>query len=160
MKKLLVMLVILSMIVSMAVIVPSAADIEGDWTTYRNPLDYFEPDPETGEVTESYRPAAGYEYTSEGLTIKPADYTGTNPFMKVETKDKHNLKDGLYLKFRIDSFSYKGEEGKADQVLRCRGVDGEHKAGKEGKEGDQIMGKNAHDAGNAGQGADTVCQCQ
>ncbi len=117
MKKLLAMLVILSMLVSMAVVVPQAADIPGDWTTYRNSLEYYEPDPETGEVEESYRAAAGYTYTEEGFTIVPADYTGTNPFMKVETKDKHNLKDGLYLKFRIDSFSYKGEEGKADEWI-------------------------------------------
>ena len=117
MKKLFALLVIASMLISMAVIVPQAADIEGDWMTYRNSAEYFEPDPDTGEVTEAYRAAAGYEYTSEGFTIKPADYTGTNPFMKVETKDKHNLKDGLYLKFRIDEFSYKGEEGGADEWI-------------------------------------------
>ena len=117
MKKILAMLVILSMLVSMAVIAPQAVEIPGDWTTYRNSQEYYEPDPETGEVEESYRAAAGYTYTEEGFTIVPADYTGTNPFMKVETKDKHNLKDGLYLKFRIDSFSYKGEEGKADEWI-------------------------------------------
>ncbi|MBO5110482.1 MAG: hypothetical protein J6D21_07180 [Clostridia bacterium] len=113
MKKLIVLLIIISLLMSMAIVAPTAADIEGDWMTYRESNDYREIDPDTGEET-AYRPAPGYHYTDEGFSTIPADYTGTWPYFNVQTKDKHNLKDGLYLKFRVDEYSYEGPDKNAD----------------------------------------------
>ncbi|MBO5110406.1 MAG: hypothetical protein J6D21_06785 [Clostridia bacterium] len=116
MKRILATIVALSMLLSMAVIVPQAVDIEGDWTTYRHPADYQEIDPDTGEEPP-YKAAPGYQYTDEGFTTIPADYTGTYPFYKVETKEKFNLKDGVYLQFRVDDFAYQGADGRTDEWM-------------------------------------------
>ena len=117
MKKLFALLVTVSILLSMAVIVPQAADIEGDWTTWREANDYNHPvDEVTGEES-GYRPAPGYEYTGEGFSTVPADYTGTYPYLNVVTKEKQDVKAGIYIQFRIDEFSYKGESGEADEWI-------------------------------------------
>ena len=119
MRKFLALLVCVVMMLTMipAVLLPvGAADVEGDWMTYRQANDYNEPDPDTGEEP-SYRPAPGYKYTDEGFSTIAADYTGTSPFMTVQSKEKHSLKDGLYLQFRIDDFSYKGPDGNSDEWI-------------------------------------------
>ncbi len=116
MKKILALLVVVSMLLPLGMIMPSAADVEGDWMTYRQANDYPEIDPETGEEP-TYRAAPGYEYTDEGFTTIPADYTNTSPYFNVQTKEKQNIKDGLYLKFRVDDFSYKGPDGKSDEWI-------------------------------------------
>lgn len=115
MKKLLVALLLLSMLASMLVITPAAA-VEGDWITLRQANDYHEVDPETGEEPP-YQAAPGYEYTREGFTTIPADYTGTCPYFNIRSKDKYDLKDGLYLQIRVDDFSYRGPEGNADEWI-------------------------------------------
>ena len=115
MKRMLAMLLVTAMLVSMAVICPAAA-VEGDWITLRQANDYHEVDPETGEESP-YQAAPGYTYTDEGFTTVPADYTGTCPYFNIRSKDKHNLKDGLYLQIRVDDFSYKGPEGNADEWI-------------------------------------------
>lgn len=94
----------------------AAAEVEGDWTVSRRANDYKDPDPITGEE-HVYCPAPGYQYTSEGITTIPAGYANTTPFFNVQTKEKHSLKDGLYLQFRIDDFSYGGEDGTADHRI-------------------------------------------
>ncbi len=116
MKKLCAILIMAAMLLPMLVITPSAIEIEGDWMTYRQANDYHDVDPSTGEEP-AYTPAPGYEYTDEGFTTIPADYTDTCPYFNVMTKDKQSLKDGIYIKFRIDAFSYKGEDGKADEWI-------------------------------------------
>ena len=116
MKKIISVLVIASMILSLGVIVPAAADIEGDWMTYRQANDYHEVDPETGEEP-AYKAAPGYMYTEEGFTTIPADYTGTSPYFNVQSKEKQSLKDGVYLEFRVDDFSYRGEDSMSDEWI-------------------------------------------
>ena len=104
-----------------------AAETEGMWTTYRSANEYDDPD-ETlaeGEEFPVYRPEAGYEYTSEGFSIIPADYTLTTPFMTVQTKQPRSIKDGVYLQFRIDDYSYDGGVG-ADQWI-CLSLNTEQK---------------------------------
>ena len=115
MKKLLAVLLLLSMLASMLVITPAAA-VEGDWITLRQANDYHEVDPETGEEPP-YQAAPGYTYTDEGFTTVPADYTGTCPYFNIRSKDKYDLKDGLYLQIRVDDFSYRGPEGNADEWI-------------------------------------------
>ena len=116
MKKLITLLLTVAMLLSMAVIVPAAADVDGDWITLRQANDYPEVDPETGEEP-SFTPAPGYEYTSEGFTTIPADYTGICPYFNIRSKDKYDIKEGLYLQLRVDDFSYKGPDGIADEWI-------------------------------------------
>ena len=116
MKKLITLLLTVAMLLSMAVIVPAAADVDGDWITLRQANDYPEVDPETGEEP-SFTPAPGYEYTSEGFTTIPADYTGICPYFNIRSKDKYDIKEGLYLQLRVDDFSYRGPEGIADEWI-------------------------------------------
>ncbi len=113
---LLICAVMLLTMIPVACLSVGAAEVEGDWTTYRQANDYYAPDPDTGEEPP-YRPAPGYHYTDEGFSTIPADYTGTSPFMTVQTKDKHSVKDGLYLQFRVDEFSYTGPDKNADEWI-------------------------------------------
>ncbi len=104
---------ILSMIPVMAVSTSAAAD--GLWTTYRFAGEYPQPDDDP-EEEHIYKPEAGYEYTSEGFTLRPADYKDTTPSLSVVTKDPQPVKEGIYLEFRIDDYSYDGGTG-ADQWI-------------------------------------------
>lgn len=116
MKKVIAVSVILSILLSLGIVMPAAVEVSGDWIVYRQANDYPEVDPDSSEQP-SYKPAPGYEYTNEGFTTIPADYTGTNPYFNVQTKDKQNIKEGIYLKFRVDDFSYKGKTGNADEWI-------------------------------------------
>ncbi len=93
----------------------AAAGVEGDWDTFRSADDYEELDDEGNPAL--YKAAPGYEYTDEGLSIIPADYSNTSPFFSVQTKDKQSLKDGVYLEFRVDDYAYSGESGAADNWI-------------------------------------------
>ena len=115
MKKLIALIIAAVMILSMIPVMAistSAAD-DGMWTTYRGAGNYpaidDEPD-EPGEETV-YPPEAGYEYTSEGFSVIQPDWTGVGPFTTVSTVEAINLKDGLYLEFRVDDYQYGGEIG-------------------------------------------------
>lgn len=92
-----------------------AAEIEGDWTTYRDPVEY----PVEGEEEDPdrvYNPAPGYEYTDDGFTILQPDWSNITPFYTIQTKEKQNIKDGIYLEFRIDEYTFGGEQN-ADQWI-------------------------------------------
>lgn len=78
-----------------------AAAVEGDFAVYRNPGDYKDP--------ETYNPAPGYHYTSEGFSLIGADYSDSHPFFTVQTKEKQSLTDGFSMTFRVDNFCYRGE---------------------------------------------------
>ncbi len=109
-------IMVLSMIPAMS-FTASAADIEGDWDTFRSGTNYKEPelDPETGEMkVPTYTPAPGYQYTSEGFVCIPASYENTTPFMTVQSKETQPIKEGVYMEFRIDDYAYGGPDGSAD----------------------------------------------
>ncbi len=117
MKKALALIVALMMIVSMIpvmAITTSAAEVDGNWTTYRFTGGYKEPEP--GEEL-SYTPAPGYEYTDEGFHMISADYTGITPSGTIQSKDKVSIKDGVYMELRIDQYPYGGENGSADHWI-------------------------------------------
>lgn len=101
-------LMVLSMIPVMFVTTASAA-AEGDWYTCRKPSK--NPNPET------YTPAPGYHYTSEGFETINADYKDCSPYFNVMSKERWNMKDGFHMEFRVDDFSYGGESGTADHWL-------------------------------------------
>ena len=113
---------ILSMIPVMAI--STSAAVDGLWTTYRFASEYAQPGDNSSEEVV-YRPEAGYEYTSEGFTIVPADYKDTTPSLTIITKEPQPIKDGIYLEFRVDDYSYDGGTG-ADQWI-CLSLSTEEK---------------------------------
>ena len=117
MKKALALIVVLTMMLSMIPVVAitaSAANVPGDWTTYRFTGGYKEPEPDE-EV--SYTPAPGYEYTDEGFHMISADYTGITPAGTIQSKDKVSVKDGVYMELRIDQYPYGGANGTDDHWI-------------------------------------------
>ncbi len=115
MKKLLILAITAVMVLSMIPVMAFTASAEtaegypdpaeGFWSTWRTPGGY------NLEEGESYTPAPGYKYTSEGFTTIPADYTNMTPFFTVQTSNPQDLKQGFYMQFRVDDFSYTGENG-------------------------------------------------
>ncbi len=121
MKKRLLLLLLCAALLTAMVIIPtaptaSAMDMEGDWTTYRFANEYPDPDDPYDPSEMYYRPEAGYHYTTEGFSVIPADYRNTTPAMTVITKEKQEVKKGVYLTFRVDDFSYDGGNG-ADEWI-------------------------------------------
>ncbi|MBQ9779899.1 MAG: PT domain-containing protein [Clostridia bacterium] len=114
MKKVLALIIAAMMIVSMIpvmAITTSAADVEGDFMTYRFAGGYDEPEE---DEEPSYIPASGYEYTADGFQTIPPSFKNTNPNLCIQTKDKVSLKDGVYMDLRIDEYAYRGTDGTAD----------------------------------------------
>ena len=118
MKKLFAVLLMLSMLLASASLMTfttQAVDIPGDWTTYRAAAEYPAPGEDTtGKV---YKPEAGYEYTEEGFTVIPADYTDSTPFMTVQTKEPQPIQEGVYMEFRVDDYCYNGPEHNIDSWI-------------------------------------------
>ena len=96
-------IMVLSLIPVMTISTSAAA--EGDWITYQSANNY--PDL-TGDDDPDFiaPPESGYEYTSDGFTVIQPDWTDVNPWVTVSTKETVNVKDGLYLEFRVDDYSY------------------------------------------------------
>ena len=114
MKKLIALVIAAVMILSMIPVmaISTSAAVEGMWTTYQGAGSYPAVDDEPPEDGEEvlFPPEAGYEYTADGFTVIEPDWgTTLSPFMTVSTKDKQNIKEGVYLKFRVDSYSYGGD---------------------------------------------------
>ena len=86
---------------------------EGMWTTHQGINNYPSEDDDPDTV---YPPESGYEYTSDGFTVIQPDWTDCIPFVTVSTKEAQSIKDGIYLKFRVDDYSYDGGYG-ADQWI-------------------------------------------
>ena len=107
MKKILSFILAAAMLLSMIIVVsiPTAA-IDGQWTTYTKPSDYGTND----DSTPKDPVVAGYKYTSEGFTTVDADWTNRSPFVTAQTKNTVSLKDGIYLKVRVDRFAYEGND--------------------------------------------------
>lgn len=105
MRRALALLISVVMVLAMIPVVTlstGAVDIPGEWDTFRDPKDY--------DKEEAYCPAAGYTYTADGFTIVPADYTDITPYLSISSKEKVNIKDGLYLEFRVDNYSYEASD--------------------------------------------------
>ncbi len=108
--------VVLAGLIPATALTASAATVEGDWTTYRFASEYCDDTCDHESEACYYRPEAGYKYTAEGFTVIPADYTNTTPRLSVMSKDARPLKEGIYLKFRVDDYSYDGGRD-ADQWI-------------------------------------------
>ncbi len=102
MKKILSVFLAAVMVVACFVaftVTSSAAN--GDWDVYSSRGDYLD------ESDPSNRSIPGYEYVDgEGLHMIPADYSDFIPYATIQSKKKVNLRDGVYMKVRIDNFTY------------------------------------------------------
>ena len=104
MKKILSTLLVAAMLLSLVIVaaVPAAA-VDGEWAVYgpvSQYVDGYDGDPKS---------VSGYEYTDDGFHTIPADWEGAGkqtPWVQVETKEKVNLKDGVFFQIRVDNFSY------------------------------------------------------
>ena len=101
MKKILSTLLVVAMIVSMfAVFSIPAAAVDGVFDTHGRVSQ--EAEDYDGDINS----IPGYVYTNEGLHMTAADWTTGTPFSHVSTKEKVDLKQGVYMQVRIDSFEY------------------------------------------------------
>ncbi|MBQ7829237.1 MAG: hypothetical protein IJ345_03100 [Clostridia bacterium] len=101
MKKFISGLLSLAMIISLAAVIciPTAA-VDGDWIVYSSAGEYRD------DFEGDYSSVIGYEYTTEGLRIIPADWRDFGPQGGIQTKTKHDVKEGVYMLIRVDEFSY------------------------------------------------------
>ncbi len=111
--------VLLAGLIPAAALTASAATAEGDWTVYRFANEYCDDDCEHTDDEYGacdYRPEAGYKYTAEGFTVVPANYGNYTPQLSVMSKMAKPVKEGIYLKFRVDDYAYDGGRD-ADQWI-------------------------------------------
>ena len=114
MKKLITLVIAVAMVMTLIPVMTfstAAADVEGDWTVFRDPAKY-----EVDEG-EAIKPDPGYQYNDEGFTTIAPDWTNYTPFFTVQTKEPQPLKDGVYLEVRIDEYAYGGEDESADHWI-------------------------------------------
>ena len=102
---------LVTLIPAAAMTVSAETAVEGDWTTFLFASEYEQEDYDT-----CTRPESGYEYTEEGFTVIPPDYKYFSPQLSVATKEPQAVKEGIYLQFRVDDYSYGGENN-SDQWI-------------------------------------------
>ena len=113
-KRIIAMLIAAIMVLSLVPVmaISTSAANEGMWTTYQGAGAYPSADDADEDPEDlAYPPEAGYEYTSDGFSVIQPDWTDITPFVTVSSKETVNLKDGLYLEFRVDAYSYGGANG-------------------------------------------------
>ena len=105
MRKILSTLLVVAMIVSMfAVFSIPAAAVEGMFDTHgriSNEQDDFDGDK---------NPVPGYEYTEDGFHMTAADWSTATCFSHMSTKEKVNLKDGVYMEVRLDEWGFQARD--------------------------------------------------
>ena len=129
MRRFLSILLASLMVLTMAVVLvfpTSAEEFQGDWVTSRDAEGYLE------KNADSYKPAAGYHYTSEGFQTICPDYTDVDLRQDVHTRNKVYLKgdnDGqgnsVNLKFTVNGFPYGGDLNLDHWISICV-TSGEH----------------------------------
>ena len=101
MKKFLSLLLAAAMLIAIAVtavVVVSAVD--GDWSVYTVKSQYLD------GYADFMHDVPGYEYTDEGLKMIPAAWRDSTPYATFQTTEPVYIKEGVYLKVRVDEFSY------------------------------------------------------
>ena len=99
----LVLTMILALIAAMNVSVLAAFG-EGEWDVYTKRGQYKDPD------NPDKKPIPGYEYTTDGLHMIPADWSESTPWGIFQTKEQVDLRQGVYMEVRIDNFTYSGDK--------------------------------------------------
>lgn len=105
MKKFLALVLSTVMLLALcaALIVPASA-VDGSWWVYCS-KGYYDEDFEGDEPS-----IVGYEYTEEGLRVIPADWRDHKPAAGFQTKEKVDLKEGVYMLVRIDEFTFANDK--------------------------------------------------
>ncbi len=106
MKKILSIALALTMLLSLAAVlaIPTAA-VDGEWHVVYG-AGYYQPDFDDEEPSLS-----GYEYTDDGFhTIPTGAWELGTPHLSIQTKNKVDLKEGVYFEVRIDKFTYAGDK--------------------------------------------------
>ncbi len=114
MKKLLSIILAAAMLVSclavfaVSVAADDAAGAAGEWNVFAGSDDYPEPGDTSGIINPLWRSIAGKKYTDDGVELDVpenlwADYS---PRATLQTKTAVNLRDGVYLKLRVDDFTW------------------------------------------------------
>ncbi len=108
MKKILSILLTVAMLFSLAAVmaIPTAA-VDGDWHITPG-LSDGDDDDDWGN--DSYS-GPGWEYTDRGFHLIPTTaWENDTPWGSVQTKNKVDLKEGVYLEIEIDNFTYKSDK--------------------------------------------------
>ena len=101
MKKILSVLLVAAMLVATLVAaIVNVSAVDGDWSVYAIKSQYLD------GYADIMRDVPGYEYTEEGLRMIPATWKDSNPYATFQTTDPVYIKDGVYLKVRVDQFTY------------------------------------------------------
>ncbi len=103
MKKILSIVITLTLLLSALSIsaIPASAAEGGDWAVIKTAAEL---QPDYSDAPGSY---SGYEYTDDGFhTIPTTGWANTAPHVSIQTKEKYDLKKGIYLQIRIDDFTY------------------------------------------------------
>ena len=106
MKKILSALLVVAMIASMFAVfsIPTAAAEGGMFDTHGrvdHQMDDFDGDKNS---------VPGYKYTDDGFHMTGADWSTGTPFSHMSTAEKVNLKQGVYMKVRVDKFEYAAKD--------------------------------------------------
>ena len=101
MKKILSLLIVLAMLAAtFAVFSIPAAAVDGLWDTHGSA------EHESDDFEGDKKSIPGYEYTEDGLKVFSADWSTDTPWAHVSTNEKVDLKQGVYMQVRVDSFEY------------------------------------------------------
>ncbi len=84
---------------------------EDFFSVWRDPSDY------AVEEGEPYRPAPGYEYTSEGFKVISPEFGNYTTKINVSTSRPVDLTEGFYMEVRVDDFAYTGNSGVEDEWI-------------------------------------------
>ncbi len=110
MKKVLALVLsalMLASVIAVIVAVPAAA-VDGDWLVYSDPGEFY---PDFDPAEDDLNPVPGYSYVpGEGLVVTPADWRDFTPKIGLSTRNKVDLKEGVYVLYRIDDFTYANDK--------------------------------------------------
>ncbi len=107
MKKFLSLILALTMIVTcFAVFTVTTSAAQGDWEVYGQTKDHDEDTPDLGKGS-----IPGKTYTENGLELDVPEglWQDFAPWAKFETREAVDLKQGFYMKVRVDDFTYAGD---------------------------------------------------
>ena len=110
MKKIFAIMLAVCMLASAFAIfsIPASA-AENAWVVYGNSKDYRSDFNEA--YGDEYSNVPGYQYIyNEGLKTVSPNWENTTPKLGVQTGEKVNLKNGVYMLVRIDEFSYEASD--------------------------------------------------
>ncbi len=121
MKKILSLAIALTMLLSLATFlaIPAAA-VDGEWLVVEGGS-FYQPDYEDEDGLPNS--ICGYEYTDRGFhTIPTTAFEQGNPSVSVQSKNKFDLKEGIYMEVEIDDYTYANDKWFGFHIWDSRGV--------------------------------------